>query len=360
MRLALVCRLAALMCALSLGCPRATGAEIGGKISNTLMITEDSQLVDDVDCAVTGAACLVIAASHVTLDLNGFTLTGQGNSQTGCGGVSFAGEIGINVVNQKDVLIQGPGLVQRFRNHGIQLNGGGNHRIAEVTVSTNCMTGIFLLGGTADNQIDANVSVRNGHMVNPCGGICLATGAIRNRIRRNRVSGNGYVAGGNNFGIGLVTATVTGNVFEENLAVGNANGLYLVAGVVGNIFRRNFLMGNPPVQVAVDHATPAGYDVKNLAEAGKNLFEDNICLTSVNAPCPNISTGATSLLESQLQYLACGNYPPAPSCRLNVHQWNYYLTNTVNPAAEVLILGDNSQLITARQYVQARRDAGLF
>jgi hypothetical protein len=353
-------RLATLVCALCLYSGDSSGAEIGGRITSTLMVVEDSRLVDDVDCSVTGVACLVIAASHVTLDLNGFTLTGQGNEQTGCGGVSFAGEIGINVVNQRGVVIQGPGLVQRFRNHGIQLNGGGNHRITEVTVSTNCMTGIFLLGDTAENQIDANVSVRNGHMVNPCGGICLATGAARNRIRPNRVSGNGYVAGGNNFGIGLVTATVTGNLFEDNLAFGNANGLYLVAGVVGNIFRRNFLMGNPPVQVAVDHAAPAGYDIKNLAEAGKNLFDDNVCLSSVNAPCPRISTGTASLLESQLQFAACGNYPPAPSCRLNVHQWNYYMTNAISSSAEGLILGDNSQLMTAGQYVQARRDAGLF
>ena len=52
-------------------------ADIGGKISSTLTITADSQLVDDVTCTVTGAACIVIGASHVTLDLNGFTMTGQ-------------------------------------------------------------------------------------------------------------------------------------------------------------------------------------------------------------------------------------------------------------------------------------------
>jgi hypothetical protein len=353
-------RPATLLGALALCTGSSPGADIGGKISTTLTITEDSQLVDDISCAVTGAACLAIGASRVTLDLNGFTLTGQGDEQTGCSGTSIAGEVGINVVNQRSVLIRGPGLVQRFRNHGIVLNGGGNNRITEVTVSTNCMTGIFLLGGSADNQIDANVSVRNGHLVNPCGGICLATGASRNRIRGNRVSGNGYIAAGNNFGIGLVTATVTGNLIEENTAVGNANGLYLVAGVVGNIFRRNFLVGNPPVQVSVDHATSAGFDVKNLAEAGKNLFEDNFCLTAVNAPCPAISSGTTSLLESQLQFVACGNYPPVPSCGLNIHQWNWYLTNRIDPAAAVLVIDDGSQVMTVRQYIRARNDAGLF
>jgi len=334
------------------------GADIGGKISTTLTITEDSQLVDDVTCTVTGAACIAIGASHVTLDLNGFTMTGQGDAQAGCNGTSTGGESGINVTNQKSVLIRGPGLVQQFRSHGVLLNGGGGSRITELTISTNCMSGIFL-SGSSDNQIDANVSVRNGHMVNPCGGICLA-GAARNRIRANRVSGNGYVAAGNNFGIGLVTATVTGNLIEENTAVGNANGFYLVAGVQGNIFRRNFLGGNPPVQVAVDHTANGGFDIKNQAEAGKNLFEDNFCLTSVNAPCPAVSSNPTSFLESQLQYVACGNYPPVPSCRLNAYQWNWYLINKINQAAQVLVIEDGSQLMTARQYIQARNGAGLF
>lgn len=342
-------------------CPGSSlGADIGGTITTTLSIMEDSQLVDDVTCNVTGAPCILISASRITLDLNGFTMTGQGDAQTGCSGTSTASEIGINVVNQKAVVIRGPGLVQRFRNHGIQLNGGGGNRITEVTVSTNCLSGIFLTGGSSDNQVDVNVSVRNGHLINPCGGICLAVGASRNRIRGNRVSGNGYVAGGNNFGIGMVTATVTGNVVEENTAIGNANGLYLVAGVQGNIFRRNLLEGNPPVQVAVDHTATTGFDIKNLAEAGKNLFEDNVCLTSVNAPCPAVSSGATSLLESQLQYVACGNYPPAPSCRLSLNQWNWYLINKINASAQALVIDEGSGMMTVRQYTRARNDAGLF
>ena len=149
-------------------------------------------------------------------------------------------------------------------------------------------------------------------------------------------------------------------MIEENTVFGNANGLYLVAGVQGNIIRRNLFEGNPPVQVAVDHAANSGFDIKNLADPGKNLFEGNLCLTAVNAPCPAVSARATALLEAQLQYVACGNYPPVPSCQLNVHQWNWYLTNKINTAAEVLVTADNAQLMTMRQYIQARNDAGVF
>src|SRR5262245_7984655 len=61
-------------------------ADIGGAISTTLTITEGSQLVDDVTCAVTGAPCIVIGAPNVRLELNGFTMTGQADPQTGCNG----------------------------------------------------------------------------------------------------------------------------------------------------------------------------------------------------------------------------------------------------------------------------------
>jgi parallel beta-helix repeat protein len=97
------------------------------------------------------------------------------------------------------------------------------------------------------------------------------------------------LAQGNNFGIGLVAAADTGNVFEENTIVGNANGIFLVAGVQGNIFRQNLVAGNPPVQLSLDSPSANGYDIKNLASPDANAFVGNTCMTSLNAACP--STG---------------------------------------------------------------------
>jgi hypothetical protein len=46
-------------------------------------------------------------------------------------------------------------------------------------------------------------------------------------------------------------------------------------------------MGNPGVEASVDHASAtSGFDVQNLATVGANTFQANVCLTSVNAPCP--------------------------------------------------------------------------
>ena len=134
----------------------------------------------------------------------------------------------------------------------------------------------------------------------------------------------------------------------------------MVAGVRGNIIRKNLVSGNPPVQVAADHTASSGVDIKNQAAAGANMFEDNVCLTSVNAPCPTVAPRANSLLESELQSVGCGTYPPAASCQLTVSQWNYYLIGKINPDAQNLVFGvDGTQLMTVQQYLQARVDAGL-
>ena len=60
--------------------------ELSGTISATLTITRDARLVGDVTCTVVGAPCIQIGASGVTLRLEGFSITGQADPVTGCGG----------------------------------------------------------------------------------------------------------------------------------------------------------------------------------------------------------------------------------------------------------------------------------
>ena len=152
-------------------CTGARAADIGGTISSTLTITEDSQLVDDVTCTVTGAPCIAIGADNITLELNGFTMTGQTDPQTACnGGVGNGAERGILVSGQSGIEIRGPGLVKQFRGVGVQLVNSTDSAVIGVTASTNCFSGILLSGGSS-NRIDDNVSIRNGNGVSPCGGI---------------------------------------------------------------------------------------------------------------------------------------------------------------------------------------------
>jgi hypothetical protein len=148
----------------------AYGMQIGGTISTTLVIHEDSEFVDDVTCTVTGAPCISFGASGISLKLNGFVLTGLGDPDTGCGGTALPAEFGIDVNGQRDVIIKGPGLVQRFRNQGIRLLNSVGSKVTGLMVSTNCSSGIIVIGGS-ENALTDNISIRNGNGGAPCGGI---------------------------------------------------------------------------------------------------------------------------------------------------------------------------------------------
>ena len=150
---------------------RVRADEIGGNIYDTVTISEDSQLVDDVNCKVpAGHPCIAFGASGITLKLNGFTITGQAEPPTNCA-ASPAGEDGIDVIEQNHVAILGPGIVQKFASAGILLRSATKVKVRGVTASDNCFSGIFLQA-TTDSDIEKNVSLRNaiGSQNFACGG----------------------------------------------------------------------------------------------------------------------------------------------------------------------------------------------
>src|SRR4029077_20456534 len=101
----------------------ALAEDISGFITTTRTIRDNSRLVGDVTCTVTGAPCIAFGASHIDLQLNGFTMTGQADATTACNGLSTAGEMGISSNGQSDVEVRGPGIVQRFRADGVFFTG---------------------------------------------------------------------------------------------------------------------------------------------------------------------------------------------------------------------------------------------
>jgi hypothetical protein len=146
-------------------------AKISGTVTATVKIAEDSQLTGDVICQVTGAPCISFTVSHVSLDLNGYTITGQNDPRTACSGAGTGTESGILSSGQTGVTVRGPGIVENFKGHGIVLNSTTASTITGVTTATNCFSGIFLTGGSSLNELDGNISIRNGNGTAPCGGI---------------------------------------------------------------------------------------------------------------------------------------------------------------------------------------------
>jgi parallel beta-helix repeat protein len=107
------------------------------------------------------------------------------------------------------------------------------------------------------------------------------------RVRLNAAQGNGYSEPADDFGIGLV-GTASGNLVDENTVSGNTNGIYIAAGTRDNEVRANIAVGNPGIQVANTQPAAQAVDILNLAPADRTTFERNVCLTSVNAPCPAV------------------------------------------------------------------------
>lgn len=158
-------------CTLMGTAPLVEAEDISGIIVRTLILSENSRLVGDVTCNVTGGPCLAFGAPNISLNLNGFTITGSADPSTGCKGVAVATETGISTNGQSGVGIRGPGVVQRFQGDGILFNASVRGWVQGVTTTTNCFSGIRVNATSSEISVEANVSVRNGAATNPCGGI---------------------------------------------------------------------------------------------------------------------------------------------------------------------------------------------
>ena len=315
----------------------ARAADISGNISTTLTITTDSRLVGDVTCtvAVLKAPCIVIGASHIKLNLNGFTITGPVdplNELSNCS-VPAPGPfgVGVKVAGQTDVKIEGPGIVQKFQRWGILLLSSTRVTVKHVTANFNCWSGIQteLL---SDSNIEENIFANNavGSHGAPCGGICVSDSS-KNVIRKSTFSGNGTVNapdGNVDFGVGLEGSS-SGNQIDGNDMGGNANGVFVVdATATGNLVRRNRIFGNPPAQVSVAFPSTGeqGFDIHDTSPAGANTFEDNLCLTysgaASPAPCPNVAVEdhdeATNRIANPVKGQEQSNSTRAAGLRLQI------------------------------------------
>jgi hypothetical protein len=274
--------------------------KICGPITATLTIFENSELVCDVMCSQTGGPCIQFGADHIWLRLNGFTMTrADTEPPTNCvDRTTFPLEDGISTNGHDHVQILGPGMVQRFRRHGLFVINSSRVTVKHVTSHHNCFSGLQTASMT-DSDIEENVLIRNAIASGPfsCGGNCNLN-AQNNRIRRNEAAGNGSIEPGatprgpmpNDFGISLL-GTSSGNVVEENGVGGNINGIWLAPLTAGNLIRRNVIAGNPPVQISPTSTPIVGVDIRDFSAPGANTFEENLCITydgpTVPPPCPN-------------------------------------------------------------------------
>jgi len=307
--------------ALLVSVERAQATDISGTITSTLTISDDSQLVGDVNCNVPlteadangVASCIAFGASHIALHLNGHTLSGPVTPPTNCSlptDATFG--VGIYVNGQTDVKIEGQGVIQHFERWGILLLSSTEVTVRKLTINRNCWSGMQTIS-TSDSNFEEDIWVSNAAGSNgaACGGICLAN-SNKNRTHKSTFYGNGsldYPNGNVDFGIGFEGSS-SENLVEENDIGGNTNGVFFFNTSSDNVVRRNIIAGNPAAQVIKTFvlANQQGADIAfrpNFAGAN-NTFKDNFCLTYIQgagpatAPCPNLRTEGVEEAASRL------------------------------------------------------------
>jgi hypothetical protein len=122
-----------------------------GVIAGTIVILHDAWLACDVKCLQDPARpCIEFGRPGIKLSLNGFKLTGPANPPTLSDCVTtgnFVPADGIRSVHD-DVQIEGPGLVQNMRRHGIALFGPPGFvdkaQVKKLISHQNCFSGIWL------------------------------------------------------------------------------------------------------------------------------------------------------------------------------------------------------------------------
>ena len=311
---------------------RAAATDISGNISTTVTITEDSQLVDDVTCAVpltvSGAnPCIAFGTDHIHLSLNGHTITGPVDAPTNPTSCSFPADsmfgVGILASGRTDVKLEGPGVVQKFQRWGILLLSSDHVTVRNVTATRNCWSGMQTIS-TSDSQFEEDIWVNNasGSHGAACGGICLVN-SNNNRMRKSTFYGNGsldYANGNVDFGVGFEGSSSVNRV-EENDIGGNTNGVEFFNTSSDNLVRRNIIVGNPAAQVikSFTASNQRGADIafRPSFTGANNILEDNFCLTYLQgggpatAPCPNVITEGVEEAANRLTGPA--ENPPGPS-----------------------------------------------
>jgi hypothetical protein len=157
--------------ALLVGSSTAHAEDLRGTVVRTLVLSENSRLIGDITCQVTGAPCIAFGAPNLVLNLNGFSISGPNDPAVGCKGTNVTAETGITSNGQNNVGVRGPGIVQRFQGDGILFTQTVKGWVQGVTTTTNCMSGIRIGASASSVSLESNVSVRNGTPAAPCGGI---------------------------------------------------------------------------------------------------------------------------------------------------------------------------------------------
>jgi parallel beta-helix repeat protein len=227
------------------------GLESGGSgvASCGQVITADTVLTSDLECS--NGDGLVVAASDITIDLNGYSITsGEEADGSEDPATDYDGDTGIMVANADNVAIHGLGEIAGF-SRGVTFLGSSGGEVTDVQFSDN---GVGVVASNSEGiEISRNTLTNNG------------IGAILDATNRAIVAFNQFVA---NLEEGIVLEGSSDNVIAANNLFGNGfDGIYL-----DEMSERN----------NVDYNTAFGHETADMNNAdgmptnvNENIFGDN-------------------------------------------------------------------------------------
>lgn len=216
-------------------------------------ITKSLMLTSNIHCNSYGLN--VINQEGLTLDLNGYTLSGPGIRSNDIGASLEELNSGIRLKDSSNIIIKGPGVIKDFDN-GVLNNRGDGNKISKVTFTENEMA-IFDVE-SSNTIVDNNLMFENdiGYAGHSSGDAKLST----NLFKSNDLAGITFVNSDNN---GISMNTIQGSV----------SGIFLDSQSTDNNVNSNNVLQNKGVDLNNANGIPI--------EANDNTFSDNNCNTSV-------------------------------------------------------------------------------
>ncbi|MCA1683816.1 MAG: right-handed parallel beta-helix repeat-containing protein, partial [Actinobacteria bacterium] len=197
-------------------------------VCGTIVKTSITLSVDVGPCSGDG---LIAGADKITINLNGYTIFGDGNYENGA-------QSGIHMVNRSLVKVNGPGTIKLF-NAGVTIESGSQNSVTGTTATLNkaCNTNTFpapqvcmdnnlgdgiVMATSVKNQVQNNTVTFNSNGNVADGGISMVFGSSQNKVTGNTVTDNG------NTGVRVESGGGVKNIIDSNTIMRNkGNGVSL-------------------------------------------------------------------------------------------------------------------------------------
>ncbi|MBA3750867.1 MAG: right-handed parallel beta-helix repeat-containing protein [Nitrosopumilus sp.] len=222
---------------LSLAAPVSTSLSCGQ------VIKESVKLSANLDCKTDG---LIVGSDGITIDLNGFTISGPGVKSS---------KVGLMLANNDDVQVTGTGTIKGFQ-AGVLNTGGSDNKISKVAFTENEIA-IFNTGAK-NTVIEDNQMISN------------SIGMASHSSSGTKLHGNMLT---NNQLAGVTLVNSAGNELDLNTIRGSVNGVFFDGQSTKNNVNTNTIVENSGVDINNGNGLPTNIN--------QNVFTDNLCHTSV-------------------------------------------------------------------------------